>query len=94
MGLFGLASLTSENSSEYGTTGTLTSRLSYWVQHSREGVDMLVLIHKECGGPAIEDSSVGEVCAIPIDRFPFPCFSCLEEIDDESEVRLSEELGF
>jgi len=45
---------------------------------------MLVLIHKECGGPAMEDSPIGEVCA---------CFSCLEEIDDESEVRLSEELG-
>jgi len=54
---------------------------------------MLVLIHKECGGPAMENSPVGEVCAIPIDRFPFICFSCLEEIDDESEVRLSEELG-
>ncbi|MBU6480817.1 MAG: hypothetical protein KGS09_09780 [Nitrospirae bacterium] len=54
---------------------------------------MLVLIHRECGGPAMEDSPVGEVCAIPIDRFPFACFSCLEEIDDESEVRLSEELG-
>ena len=55
---------------------------------------MLVLIHKECGGPAMENSPVGEVCALPIDRFPFPCFSCLEEIDDESEVRLSEETGF
>ena len=55
---------------------------------------MLVLIHRECGGLAIEASSVGEVCAIPIDRFPFSCFTCLEEIDDESEVRLSEELGF
>ena len=54
---------------------------------------MLVLIHKECGGPALEDSPIGEVCAIPIDRFPFACFSCLEETDDESEVRLSEELG-
>ena len=54
---------------------------------------MLVLIHRECGGPAIEASSVGEVCAIPIDRFPFTCFNCLEEIDDESEVRFSEELG-
>jgi glycosylphosphatidylinositol transamidase (GPIT) subunit GPI8 len=55
---------------------------------------MLVLIHKECGGPALEtDTAVGEVCAIPTDRFPFPCFSCLEEITDESEVRLSEELG-
>lgn len=54
---------------------------------------MLVLIHRECGGPAIDDSSVGESCAIPIDRFPFACFSCLEEILDESEVRVSEELG-
>jgi len=55
---------------------------------------MLTLIHKECGGPALEtNTSVGEVCAIPIDRFPFSCFTCLEEIVDESEVRLSEELG-
>lgn len=54
---------------------------------------MLVLIHKECGGPALEESPVGEVCAIQIERFPFACFTCLEEILDESEVRLSEELG-
>jgi glycosylphosphatidylinositol transamidase (GPIT) subunit GPI8 len=55
---------------------------------------MLVLIHKECGSPALEtDTAVGEVCTIPADRFPFACFSCLEEITDESEVRLSEELG-
>jgi hypothetical protein len=54
---------------------------------------MLVLIHKVCSGPAIEDSAVGEVCSIPVDRFPFACFTCLEEIVDESELRLSEELG-
>jgi glycosylphosphatidylinositol transamidase (GPIT) subunit GPI8 len=54
---------------------------------------MVVLIHKECGGPAMEELPVGEVCAIPIDRFPFACFTCLEDILDESEVRLSEELG-
>ncbi len=54
---------------------------------------MLSLIHKACGGPALEESLVGEVCAIPADRFPFTCFDCLEEILDESEVRLSEELG-
>jgi hypothetical protein len=54
---------------------------------------MVVLIHKACGGPAMEDAPVGEVCAIPIDRFPFACFTCLEEILDETEVRLSEELG-
>jgi len=33
---------------------------------------MLVLIHKECGGPAMENSPVGEVCAIPSTGFPFP----------------------
>jgi len=54
---------------------------------------VLVVIHKECGGPAMEESPVGEVCAIPIDRFPFVCFTCLEEILDESEVRFSEEMG-
>jgi hypothetical protein len=55
---------------------------------------MLMLIHKECGGPALEaNTSVGEVCAIPINQFLFSCFTCLEEILDESEVRLSEELG-
>lgn len=54
---------------------------------------MLVLIHKECGGPALEESPVGEVCSVPVSQFPFACFSCLEEILDESEVRLSEELG-
>ena len=54
---------------------------------------MLVLIHRDCGGPALEESAVGEVCALPVDRFPFACFSCLEEIIDESELRLSEELG-
>lgn len=55
---------------------------------------MVILIHKECGGPALEpNTSVGEVCAVPVDRFPFPCFSCLEEILDETEVRISENLG-
>ena len=54
---------------------------------------MLVLIHKECGGLALEESPIGEVRAIPVDRFPFSCFTCLEEILDESELRLSEELG-
>jgi hypothetical protein len=40
----------------------------------------LMLIHKECGGPALEESPVGEVCAIPVSQFPFSCFSCLEEV--------------
>ena len=55
---------------------------------------MLTLIHKECGAPALEsNTAIGEVCALPLHRFPFACFTCLEEIVDESEVRLSEELG-
>ncbi len=55
---------------------------------------MLTLIHKACGGPALEpETAVGEVCAVPVDRFPFSCFTCLEDILDDSEVRLSEELG-
>ncbi len=37
---------------------------------------MLTLIHKECGGPALDKSPVGEACAIPVDRFPFSCFTC------------------
>ncbi|MBP8116406.1 MAG: hypothetical protein KAY09_01620 [Nitrospira sp.] len=54
---------------------------------------MLVLIHKECGGPALDESPVGEVCAISVSQFPFSCFTCLEDILDESEVRLTEDLG-
>ena len=54
---------------------------------------MLVLIHKECGGPALEESLVGEVCAVPVDRFTFSSFTCLDEIVDESELRLTEDLG-
>jgi hypothetical protein len=54
---------------------------------------MLVLIHKECGGPALDESTVGEVCAIPVTQLPFSCFTCLEDILDESEVRLIEDLG-
>jgi hypothetical protein len=41
----------------------------------------------------LEESAVGEVCAIPVTQFPFSCFTCLEDILDESEVRISEELG-
>jgi glycosylphosphatidylinositol transamidase (GPIT) subunit GPI8 len=58
-----------------------------------EGALLVLVIHKACGSPALDESPVGEVCAIPVDRFPFSCFTCLEEIVDESEVRLSEELG-
>jgi len=45
------------------------------------------------GSPALEESAVGEVCAIPVNQFPFSYFTCLEEILDESEMRFSEDLG-
>ena len=64
----------------------------YWDNHN--GATVLTIIHKECGGPALDESPVGEVCAIPVNQFPFPCFTCLEEIVDESEVRFSQEMGF
>lgn len=54
---------------------------------------MLALIHKEASGSALEESPMGEVCAIPVNRSPFPCFSCRGEDRDESEVRWPEELG-
>ena len=35
---------------------------------------MLTLIHKECGGPALEPSTgVGEVCSLPVDSLPLGC---------------------
>ena len=37
---------------------------------------MLTLIHREYGGPAMDESPVGEVCAIPVDRFLFSCVTC------------------
>ncbi len=55
---------------------------------------MKVIMHKGCNAPAIEsDSVIAETCAIPVASFPFPCFSCLEEIEDESELRITEEIG-
>lgn len=57
------------------------------------GEYMIVLIHKTCSGPAIEtDTLTAETCALPVEAFPFTCFTCLEEIMDESELRFSEEI--
>lgn len=54
---------------------------------------MIVVVHKACNGPAIDtDTVVAEGCALPVTAFPFPCFTCLDEIFDESELRLSEEI--
>jgi hypothetical protein len=54
---------------------------------------MIVVIHKGCNSPALEtDTLVGEACALPVDAFPFHCFTCLEEITEVSELRFSEEI--
>jgi hypothetical protein len=54
---------------------------------------MIVVIHRACSGPAVEpDGAVAESCALPVTALPFTCFSCLDEIIDESELRLSEEI--
>ncbi len=54
---------------------------------------MMVIIHKACHGPAVEsDTVVAESCALPVTDFPFTCFTCLDEIMDASELRLSEEI--
>jgi hypothetical protein len=54
---------------------------------------MMVVIHRACNGPALEpDEAVAESCALPVAALPFPCFTCLDEIVDESELRLSEEI--
>ena len=54
---------------------------------------MLVLIHKTCGSAAVEvDSVPAETLTIPVEEFPFTCFTCLDEIEQASELRLSEEI--
>jgi len=54
---------------------------------------MIVVIHRACNGPALEpDEAIAETCARPVTALPFSCFTCLDEIMDESELRLSEEI--
>lgn len=54
---------------------------------------MIVIVHKACNGPAIDtDTVVAETCTLPVSNFPFTCLTCLEEIEDVSELRFSEEL--
>ena len=55
---------------------------------------MIVVIHKACGGPALEINTLeSQTYAIPAADFPLTCFTCLDEIFDKSEVRFSEEIG-
>ncbi len=54
---------------------------------------MILVIHRACNGPAIETDMVeAEACALPVQSFPFPCFTCLEEITEEAELRYAEEM--
>jgi hypothetical protein len=55
--------------------------------------NMLVLIHKAYGSAAVEvDSVPGEILTIPVEEFPFTCFTCLDEIERVSELRISEQI--
>ena len=54
---------------------------------------MLVFIHKACGSAAVEVDSISvEHLAIPAEEFPLTCFTCLDDIENPSELRLSEEI--
>jgi hypothetical protein len=52
---------------------------------------MKLYLHKECGESAVETSET-DLVELPAD-FPFTCMSCHEEIDDESEVRVVEQMS-
>ncbi len=52
---------------------------------------MILYVHNDCGQPAVETSDAG-LPEVPA-GFPFPCLYCLEEIEDESELRVIEQMG-
>lgn len=53
----------------------------------------MVITHKVCSGPALETNSLeSETCAILAEDFPFTCFTCLDEIIEQTELRVSEEV--
>ena len=49
---------------------------------------MIIFVHVSCGEPAIETPDVVFPGVPP--AFPFTCLNCLEEIDDESELKIVE----
>lgn len=54
---------------------------------------MMVITHKICSGPALETNSLeSETCTILAEDFPFTCFTCLDEIIEQTELRVSEEV--
>ena len=51
----------------------------------RGEVSMRILIHVDCGQPAIETPSA--ILPQAPESYPFNCLSCLEEVEDVSELR-------
>jgi len=51
---------------------------------------MRVYLHKDCGQPAVETDTF--FAELPED-FPFTCLSCLEEIEDESDIKTVQVMG-
>jgi len=49
---------------------------------------MRVYLHKDCGEPAVETPEV--ISAELPEDFPFTCLSCLDEIEDESDIKTIE----
>ena len=53
---------------------------------------MILITHKVCSGPALEANSLeSEICTFPAENFPFTCFTCLDDILEQTELRISEE---
>ena len=53
---------------------------------------MKIVTHKACSGPAVESNSLeAETRAFGEDEFPLTCFTCLDDILDQSEIRIGEQ---
>ncbi|MBI3358092.1 MAG: hypothetical protein HY037_00640 [Nitrospirae bacterium] len=53
----------------------------------------ILAIHRDCGGPATDDDTIYPGDTIPFlteEEFALTCFTCLTEISDRSELRLTE----
>ncbi len=53
----------------------------------------ILAIHTDCGGPATDDDTIypGETAPfLTEEEFELTCFTCLAEISDRAELRLTE----
>ena len=53
----------------------------------------IIAIHTDCGGPATDDDTIYPGDTAPFlteEEFSLDCFTCLAEISDRSELRLTE----